>query len=80
MVECFCLPKTAWPPTCYHHQAIKTVGEKLIASATAPDGVVEAVELPGESFVLGVQWHPEREIREPRNLALFRALVSACNR
>ncbi len=42
----------------YHHQAVKTLGKGLIATATAPDGIIEAIEhetLP----VFGVQWHPE---------------------
>lgn len=42
-----------------HHQAVSTLGRGLRASAVAPDGVVEAVELPGASFFVGVQWHPE---------------------
>lgn len=41
-----------------HHQAVRGLGAGLIVSATAPDGVVEAIEAPGR-FVLGVQWHPE---------------------
>ncbi|MGW2107119.1 gamma-glutamyl-gamma-aminobutyrate hydrolase family protein [Streptomyces sp. NPDC001948] len=44
----------------YHHQAVDRLGSGLVASAHAPDGTVEAVELIGhESLVLGVQWHPE---------------------
>ncbi len=44
----------------YHHQAIKRIAPRLLASAKAPDGVVEAVELRDTThFVLGVQWHPE---------------------
>jgi putative glutamine amidotransferase len=44
----------------YHHQAIKKVAPRLMVSAKAPDGIVEAVELRDEKhFVLGVQWHPE---------------------
>jgi putative glutamine amidotransferase len=43
-----------------HHQAVKVPGQGMIVSANARDGVVEAVELPGHSFVIGVQWHPER--------------------
>jgi gamma-glutamyl-gamma-aminobutyrate hydrolase PuuD len=44
----------------YHHQAVKKIGEKLVATAYAPDGVVEAVELPGRRFVIGTQFHPEK--------------------
>ncbi|MER5367264.1 gamma-glutamyl-gamma-aminobutyrate hydrolase family protein [Streptomyces sp. NPDC002722] len=44
----------------YHHQAVDRLGSGLTASAHAPDGTVEAVELTGrDSLVLGVQWHPE---------------------
>ena len=42
-----------------HHQAVKSVGEDMIISAVAPDGIVEAIEMPKYSFVLGVEWHPE---------------------
>lgn len=41
-----------------HHQTIDRVGEGLVVSATAPDGVVEGLELPGADL-LAVQWHPE---------------------
>ncbi len=43
----------------YHHQACRRVAEGLSVTATAPDGVVEALEDPGQPFFLGVQWHPE---------------------
>lgn len=42
-----------------HHQGIRDVGSGLVASAFGEDGVVEAVEAPGLSFLVGVQWHPE---------------------
>jgi putative glutamine amidotransferase len=59
---------------CYHHQAIDKVGDGLVVSATDVDGVVEAVEVPGESFVLAVQWHPEKSLDD---LRLFNAVVEA---
>jgi putative glutamine amidotransferase len=43
-----------------HHQASDTLGSGMIASAMGTDGVIEAVEIPAQDFVLGVQWHPER--------------------
>ncbi|MEU5158063.1 gamma-glutamyl-gamma-aminobutyrate hydrolase family protein [Streptomyces sp. NPDC020875] len=43
----------------YHHQAVDRLAPPLTASAHADDGTVEAVELPGPAWVLGVQWHPE---------------------
>ncbi len=44
--------------TSWHHQAVDSPGDGLVVSGRAPDGVVEAIELPGRP-VLGVQWHPE---------------------
>jgi gamma-glutamyl-gamma-aminobutyrate hydrolase PuuD len=58
---------------CSHHQAVATLGERLVATAWSDDGVVEAVELPGHRFVVGVQWHPE----ENGDRRLFDALVAA---
>jgi putative glutamine amidotransferase len=59
---------------CYHHQAIDKVGAGLLVSAWDPDGVVEAVELPGDKFALAVQWHPEKSLDD---LRLFSAIVDA---
>jgi putative glutamine amidotransferase len=35
------------------------VGEGLVASAVAPDGLIEALEVSGDGWAVGVQWHPE---------------------
>ena len=59
---------------CYHHQAIAELGKGLIVSARDSDGVIEAVELPGDTFVLAVQWHPEERLSD---LRLFAAVVEA---
>ncbi|MFE9254984.1 gamma-glutamyl-gamma-aminobutyrate hydrolase family protein [Streptomyces sp. NPDC006879] len=53
-------PESEDVPT-YHHQAVDRLGRGLLVSALAEDGTAEAVELPGEHFVLGVQWHPEQD-------------------
>ena len=58
-----------------HHQAVKNLGKGLIPTAEAEDGIVEALELPGRPFVIGVQWHPERDY--PGNEQLFKAFVQA---
>jgi putative glutamine amidotransferase len=61
-----------------HHQAVKVPGAGVLVSARAPDGVVEAIELPDLRFALGVQWHPEAVVRhEPRHAAIYRGLVAA---
>lgn len=45
---------------CHHHQAIDRLGDGLVVTASARDGVPEAIELEGDhDWVLGVQWHPE---------------------
>ncbi len=46
-----------------HHQAVlaETLAPGLTAVGTSPDGIVEAVESGAHRWVLGVQWHPERE-------------------
>jgi gamma-glutamyl-gamma-aminobutyrate hydrolase PuuD len=58
----------------YHHQAVRTLGAGLSPTAWAGDGVVEAVELAGRTWVQGVQWHPEAHDGH----ALFAAFVAAC--
>jgi putative glutamine amidotransferase len=63
-----------------HHQAIKQVGEGLVVTGTAPDGVIEAVEDPSRRFCLGVQWHPENFYRTGEFSALFEAFVRATRR
>jgi putative glutamine amidotransferase len=61
-----------------HHQAIFEPGRGLRITAHAPDGVVEAVEWTGDStWVVGVQWHPERMPEDTLAEALFRNLLSA---
>jgi len=60
-----------------HHQAVREPGPLAVA-ARAPDGLVEAVELPGRRFLLGVQWHPEAVLRhEPRHARIYQGLVAA---
>jgi putative glutamine amidotransferase len=50
----------------HHHQGIDRLGEGLRVSALSPaDELIEAVELPERSFVLGVQWHPEADAISP---------------
>ncbi len=60
-------------------KGIGRLGAGLQAVATAPDGVIEAVELSGfRGWYLGVQWHPEDTVAsDPNQAALFAALVAA---
>ncbi|MFS8203688.1 gamma-glutamyl-gamma-aminobutyrate hydrolase family protein [Streptomyces sp. CWNU-52B] len=57
----------------YHHQAVGRLGAGLVPSAFAQDGTVEAVELPGPGWALGVQWHPEMAT----DTRVMKALVTA---
>jgi putative glutamine amidotransferase len=56
-----------------HHQAIDRIGSGLLTVAWTPDQVVEAVELQGHKFGVGVQWHPQ----EGDDARIFEALVAA---
>jgi putative glutamine amidotransferase len=61
----------------FHHQAVEKLGRGLRAVAHAADGTIEGIEAPGAGFVLGVQWHAEGLVHQPRHRALFEALVVA---
>jgi len=60
----------------YHHQSLGRIGDGLVVTGEAPDGVVEAVEDPGRAFCLGVLWHPDEDALDG-GLPLFRGLVDA---
>lgn len=61
----------------FHHQAIDRLGEGLEVVARSDDGLIEAVEAPGERFCVGVQWHAETVTAISEHAALFEALVAA---
>jgi putative glutamine amidotransferase len=60
-----------------HHQSVGRVGQGLVVSATATDGVIEAIESPSSPFCLGVQWHPENFWQTGEFYSLFDAFVGA---
>ena len=60
-----------------HHQSVGTLGAGLVASASARDGVIEAIEAPGAAFCVGVQWHPENFWQTGEFSPLFDAFVNA---
>ena len=59
-----------------HHQSVGRLGSELTASATAEDGVVEAIEAPQKTFCVGVQWHPENFWRTGEFNGLFDSFVA----
>lgn len=66
-----------------HHQAVDVLGSGLVATAHAPDGVIEAVESGNaKEWLVAVQWHPEELALQPdaADLKLFTALISAARR
>jgi len=72
------LGKTEYAPMSLHHQAVRAVGNALEVVARAPDGTVEAVEMPAHPFLMAVQWHPEMTAaQEPADRRLFEAFVAA---
>jgi putative glutamine amidotransferase len=61
----------------FHHQGVQMLGKGLSIAGHAPDGHIEAIEVPGRRFTFGVQWHAECLVDRPEHLALFRGLVRA---
>jgi putative glutamine amidotransferase len=66
-----------------HHQAVNEEGDGFVVTARTTDGIIEAMENPSKRFVLGVQYHPERMLKEP-NLEehatkLFSVFINACS-
>jgi putative glutamine amidotransferase len=63
----------------YHHQSASGLGRGVRAVGRAPDGVIEAIEVPQRDFVVGVQWHAESMVGAPAQLRLFRAFVEVAS-
>ena len=61
-----------------HHCCVDRLGEGVELVACATDGIPEAIEVPGERFCLGVQWHPEYTWRKMEtDFNLWKSFVSA---
>lgn len=65
--------KTSFPVISSHHQAVKRVGKSLEVAAVSEDGIVEAIE--GPSHTIAVQWHPERQPKDPIQRRVFDYLI-----
>ena len=71
---------SAWVNS-YHHQALDRLGDGVVPTAWAEDGVIEAIELDGEAWVLGAQWELQESWKDDeRFLAVFADFVSATAR
>ncbi len=71
-----CAGTTSLHVNSLHHQGIKTLGAGLRASAYAPDGLIEAIEIEDYTFGLGVQWHPE-ELGDTTSTNIFNSFIEA---
>lgn len=67
-----------WPVNSRHHQAVKHVAPGCVATATAEDGMIEAIERTASRVCIGVQWHPENFWRTGTFDRLFAGFVEAC--
>jgi putative glutamine amidotransferase len=64
----------------WHHQAVRQLAPGLKAIAFAPDGTIEAVEMPNHPWLIAVQWHPESlAANDPAHQRIFDALVEAAS-
>lgn len=62
----------------FHREALVDISNEVIVTACGSDGVVEAIEIPSQSFAMGVQWHPELfDTTEHPGTRLFVAFVNA---
>jgi len=62
-----------------HHQGIKELGQNLISTARSSDGLIEALELVGDRFVVAVQWHPEiMSTRCEIAASIFKGFIQEC--
>ena len=62
------------------YRGVKQIAEGFRVSATAPDGVIEAIEDPAARFCLGVQWHPENFWRTGEFRPLFEGFLEAATK
>jgi putative glutamine amidotransferase len=69
-----------FPVNSLHHQGVKDLAPGLRPAGRAPDGLLEALELPDHPFGVAVQWHPEWLTIQLPARRLFQALVEAAGR
>ena len=61
-----------------HHQGIRRIAPELLPISYSPDGLIEAVEMPGHPFGIAVQWHPEELLAYEEMRKLFKIFIHAC--
>ena len=61
-----------------HHQGVRELGQGLVVTASAPDGLIEAIEGDGDRYLVAVQWHPEALTdHDARTRGLFTDFIGA---
>ena len=64
----------------YHHQAIKTLAPGFSAAAVSADGIIESIYCKDKRYVLGVQWHPERDYHAvPDSKKILDKFIKVCS-
>lgn len=77
--EMFGFIDEAFETNSFHHQSIKELGKGLVVtSISEDDGVIEGVYMPEKRFVIGVQWHPEKNGDDEITRKLFSSFIAAC--
>lgn len=61
----------------YHHQAVSRVANGMVVTARNEDGTVEALESAVRPWLVGVQWHPERTLEDPKTRRIFESFIAA---
>lgn len=72
------LPEGRYTVRSAHHQAVKKLGRGLCKLAESDDGLIEAFYMKGYPFLLGVQWHPEKEAAKALSNKIFNVFINAC--
>jgi putative glutamine amidotransferase len=67
------------PANSRHTEGVVELSDKVALAGTSDDGIIEAIEVKGARFALGVQWHPEFFQNDP-NAAIFKALVKSASK
>lgn len=62
-----------------HKQAIDGLGENLVISATENNGIIQGIEGRGDTFIVGVQYHPEYMIYKKSSRDLFKSFIEQAN-
>lgn len=66
-----------YPVNSFHHQALRNIPEGFVCSAMSEDGLIEGIE---KDAIVGVQWHPERLIKDEKHFEIAKRFIHACSK